>query len=402
MARKVAAEVAVVAINPRHTQVGLRLFPVTCMLVVMSGSCYSVVLPEERADIMYHRYEGGGVVVDGPSLLVRKNFAETLSVSANYYVDNISSASIDVTTSGASKYSEDRKEYSLSATYLADKSLLSAGFTNSDESDYRATTAFFNISQDMFGDLTTINFGYARGNDDVSQNGNKEFSDTVDRQNFRLGISQIITTNLILGINYETIDDEGFLNNPYRNYRYLRNPLDSSQGYQLLQEVYPATRTSDAISLRAAYYLPYRAAIKGNFRYFTDDWGIDANTYQLSYTQPYNDRWTFDARWRWYEQQQADFYSDLFLFASQDDKDYRARDKELSEFSSTTLGVGLTYSLPSFHTTITRSSISLQWDYIEFDYNNFRDISEAEILPGEEKLYDFSANIVTLYFSLWY
>ena len=391
-----------VVTNTRHTRSTFRLFPVTALLVAISGSGYGVVLPEERADVMYHRYEGGGVVVDGPSLLIRKNFAETLSLSANYYVDNISSASIDVTTSGASKYSEDRTEYSFTATYLADKSLLSAGLTNSDENDYQATSFFFNVSQDMFGDLTTVSLGYARGNDDVSQNGNEEFSDTIDRQNFRVGISQVITTKLIIGLNYETIDDEGFLNNPYRNYRYLRNPLDSSQGYQLSQEVYPATRTSDAISLRAAYYLPYRAAIKGDFRYFTDDWGIDANTYQFSYTQPYNDRWTFEARWRWYEQQQADFYNDLFLFASQDNKDYRARDKELSEFSSTTLGIGLTYSLPSFHTMITRSSISVHWDYIKFDYDNFRNLNDTDILPGEEKLYDFSANIVKLYFSLWY
>jgi len=34
------------------------------------------VLPEDRADLLYHSYDGGGVTIDGPSLLVRKQFAD--------------------------------------------------------------------------------------------------------------------------------------------------------------------------------------------------------------------------------------------------------------------------------------------------------------------------------------
>ncbi len=157
MALKAAEVAAVVAVK--------HLPPV---LVLWAVSAQATVLPEERADAMYHRYDGGGVTIDGPSLLVRKNFRETVSVSGNYYVDNVSSASIDVITSGASQYSERRTEYTVSADYLHDKSLISAGYTSSDESDYTSDTAFFSISQDFFGDLTTLNFGYSRGSDDVN------------------------------------------------------------------------------------------------------------------------------------------------------------------------------------------------------------------------------------------
>ena len=54
------------------------------------------MLPEDRADLLYHRYDGGGITIDGPSVLVRKKFGESFSATANYYVDVISSASIDV------------------------------------------------------------------------------------------------------------------------------------------------------------------------------------------------------------------------------------------------------------------------------------------------------------------
>ena len=80
-------------------------------LVSLSWYGHSAVLPEDRADAMYHSFEGGGVKIDGPSVLVRKSFLNKFSVSANYYVDNVSSASIDVLAT-ASRYTEQRKEHS--------------------------------------------------------------------------------------------------------------------------------------------------------------------------------------------------------------------------------------------------------------------------------------------------
>ncbi|MCG8098689.1 MAG: DUF3570 domain-containing protein, partial [Candidatus Thiodiazotropha taylori] len=205
---------------------------------------FATVLPEDRADVMYHRYDGGGVEVDGPSILVRKSVMDTVSLSANYYVDSISSASVDV-VSTASPYTEERTETSLSMDYLHNKTLMSLALTKSDESDYLSETGSFSISHDMFGDLTTVSLGYSVGNDDISRNGDADFGDQVKRQNYRLSLSQILTKNTILGVGWETITDEGFLNNPYRSYRYL-DPL-AGNGYSYLPEVYPRTRTSNAL-----------------------------------------------------------------------------------------------------------------------------------------------------------
>ncbi len=362
----------------------------------------ATILPEERADVMYHQYDGGGITVDGPSILVRKNFRETVSVSANYYVDNISSASIDVIASGASRYGERREEYSLGVQYLHDKSLLSAGFSNSEESDYNADTYYFNLSQDFFGDLTTVTFGYSLGQDEVFQNGNTGFGEDVERHNFRVGVSQIATKRMIIGLDYELITDEGFLNNPYRSYRYLIDPLDPTAGFQLAQEVYPDTRTSDAAALRMRYALPGRRALGAQYRYFTDDWGIDAHTFELSYTRIWREQWTFDAKYRYYEQSAADFYADLFTFESQDDKDWRARDKELSEFSNQTLSLYLTWERPLRYDFFDKTGVTLQWDHIWFDYDNFTDLRVASDVAGEEPTYDFEADVYKLIFTLWY
>lgn len=379
----------------------IRLLLCLSLLIACSAAT-SAVLPEERADVMYHRYNGGGVTIDGPSVLVRKNFIDKVSVSGNYYVDDISSASIDVVTTGASPdgYNEERTEYTVSADYLNDKAMLSAGYTYSDESDYTANTYYIGVSQDFFGDLTNISFGYSRGDDDVSRNKDKDFSESANRNNYTISLSQIITPNFILGISYNFISDEGYLNNPYREYRYV-NPNDPTTQLEAY-EVYPNTRSSDAASIRLMYYLDYRASVSLEYRYFKDDWGIDASTAKLAYTHTFGPNWIFDISYRYYEQNKANFYSDLFATASQDPKDYRARDKELSDFSSNTIGVGISYKLPYENRFMQRSTVNLQWDRIFFDYDDFRDLRDTSASLGEEKLYKFDADIVRLYFTIWY
>jgi Protein of unknown function (DUF3570) len=393
VAPRVALEV-VVAVT-RHLSAAL-------LAALLAAQSQATILPEERADAMYHSYDGGGVTVDGPSLMVRKNFKESVSVAGNYYVDNISSASIDVLTSGASAYTEERTEYSVSGDYLYDKSIVSAGFSHSDESDYQASTYYFGVSQDFFGDLSTLSLGYSLGQDEVSQNGNDFLQEDIDRHSFRVGLNQIVTPSLLLNFNYELVTDEGYLNNPYRSYRYLADPLDPGAGFQFAREVYPQTRTSDAAALQFRYHLPWRAALGGSYRYFTDDWGIDAHTTQLSYTHAWRDHWTVDIKYRWYQQTGADFYQDLFLAPSQDEKDYRARDKELSEFSNQTLSLYLSYQRPLSWHYADKAAVTLQYDRLSFDYDNFSDLTDDAGSPGEEKLYAFDADVFKLIFTVWY
>src|SRR5210317_809236 len=123
------------------------LFAVLGMEIV--APTHASVLPEDRADILYHRYEGGGVTIDGPSILVRKSVGKNVSLAANYYVDMVSSASIDVITT-ASPYTEERTQYSMGMDYLHGNTTMRVNYTTSEESDFDAETVSFSVSQDMF------------------------------------------------------------------------------------------------------------------------------------------------------------------------------------------------------------------------------------------------------------
>jgi hypothetical protein len=373
-------------------------WPAVLLLSLWSSSMlFAAVLPQERSDAMYHSYQGGGMSIDGPSILLRKNIGSNVSVTANYYVDTISGASIDVLAT-ASQYEEERTEQSVGVDYLHNKTLMNLSYTTSSENDFEAKSVSFGLSQDFFGDLTTLSLGYARGNDEVGKRGDDTFLEEAERQNYRLGLTQVITKNMILGLSFENIADQGYLNNPYRAVRFLDE--GSAKGYRFETEVYPNTRTSNAAAITANYYLPYRASIYAEAKVFSDTWGIDANTYKIGYIHTFGDEWIVELRSRFYQQDKADFYQDLYQRS--EEFNFRARDKEMSTFSNIALGLSVSYEFRfSAANWLKKSSINLDFDHVKFNYDDFRNVL-ADAPVGDEPFYQFSANITRLYVSIFY
>lgn len=382
------------------------------------------VLPEDRADALYFRYDGGGVTISGPSVLVRKSIGEHVSVAGNYYIDMVSSASVDVETS-ASPYEDERKQGSFAVDFLHGKSTYSMGYVSSDESDYQAKTMFAAVSHDMFGDLTTIGFSFKNGKNEVFRNlkdastgiiaNDPNFQEEMESKSYSVSLSQIITKNLVLSGQYEVITDEGWLNSPYRSVRYL-DPSDP-RGQALQAEVYPATRSSNAGSIRAKYFLPYRAALDGMYRYFTDTWGVVGHTGELGYVHPFDNpwgggNWILETRVRYYTQSAADFYHDLF--PRRDFANFLARDKELATYSAVTAGIGATYEFKiQRFPWLSRAQINLRYDHMMVSYDDFRDarlgtlgsfgtVPEDPYAPGTEPFYELRANIFQFYISAFF
>ena len=195
-----------------------------------------------------------------------------------------------------------------------------------------------------------------------------------------------------------TPSDEGYLNNPYRSVRYLDG--STANGFSWQPEVYPRTRTSSAFAGRSLYRLPYRAAVKAEYRYFSDTWGIRAHNAELAYTHPIGSRWTIDVRYRYYTQSAADFYSDLF--ARRDAQNFLARDKELSTFTSHTAGVAVAFEWQTGkRLPVSKLGLNAGLDYMRFQYDDFRDVT-AGGAAGEEPAYAFSAYVFRVFGSVWF
>ena len=355
------------------------------------------MLPEDRLDTSYHFYDGDGVTIQGPSLLVRRHVGEQLSVAGSYYVDSVSGASIDAITT-ASPYSEQRTEYGLNVDYLNDSTLIGLSWSNSEETDYSADTYGLSISQEVFAGMTTVSLGYVRGVDEVRRSDVEGFAEDIDRHSWRVGVTQVLTRSLIAELAFETISDEGFLNNPYRQVRF--RDANAPGGFAWEPEVYPGTRTSNAVALRSRWHLPFRAALQANYRYFRDSWGIEGHTAEFGYTHGTLEHLTFDLGYRFHSQNGADFYSDLFPFRAA--QNFRARNKELSPFTSHAARVGLAWDfLRERRSFVERASLGVSYELIRFDYDDFRDV-RTEAPAGEESLFGFDAHVVQTMLSVWF
>ncbi|MGH8267076.1 MAG: DUF3570 domain-containing protein [Steroidobacteraceae bacterium] len=394
---------------PRRAGSRRRLTPFArtlTALCVIAAPALAGVLPEDEADVLYHSYQGGGITIHGPSVLIRKKIGDNLSLSGNYYEDMISSASIDVKLSG-SPYAEVRKQKSIGADYLHGKTTYSVGYINSVEPDYRADTTYYSVSQDMFGDLTTVTLGYRRAWDrvyrDIKSNGviinDPGFRQQTDHRGYTFAVSQILTRNLLADFNYEILTDQGYLANPYRQIRYLS---PGGLGFTQANQVYPNTRTSNAGSVQLKYYLPWRAALTGDYRFYRDTWGIVASTFEAGYTLPAWRHWIFDGSLRYYTQTHADFYSDLFPRANY--QNFEARDRELAAFNSYTLGAGASYEFPVPRAPwIHKSTANVRYDRMMIRYSDFRNaLLAGQYGAGNEPLYRLDANVFQVFVSIWF
>ncbi len=337
----------------------------------------AVDLPEDRAELMYHLYTGGGVTADGPAILVQKTLADAVSLSASYYVDIVSNASIDVVTQ-ASPYHERREETGAGLDYVYRDASIHVAGTQSREPDYTADSASLDVAQDVFGGMTTVNLGYSRGWDTVGRKGYPAFSEPANHWQYRLGVTQVLTARWVMSANAEAISDSGFLSSPYRAARAFG---------AFVPEHDPSTRTSRAVALRATGSIGEEGAVHMLYRYFWDTWGIRADTLEAGYRQYVQKKWLLDGYLRLYQQQHALFYSDNFTTA----QTYMSRNRQLGSYHSIGLGAQASYSLlkqPARYEIKLNGAI----ERLHFQYNDYTDIRTGQ-------LYGFDATVIELFVS---
>jgi hypothetical protein len=332
----------------------------------------AVELPEDRADVMYHRWDGGGTTSDGPALLVRKSLLDRFSLSASYYMDMVSNASIDVVTY-ASPYKERRNEYGVGLDYALRNGLLSVAATTSREPDYQADAFSVDVQQESFGGMTTVALGFSRGSDKV---GRKDigFFDEARHWRYRLGLTQILTRRYLASVNAEVITDDGFLGNPYRSALVF--------GARVPENV-PRTRTGRAVGARITG-AEGSGAVRFDYRYYWDTWDITAHTFEWGFASTFGSRWIGDAHVRYYRQTNALFYSDN----ATENRVYVSRNRQLSTFASVGVGVKLTYNWMSVPNKYDVKFIGAL-ERTRFDYKDFTDVRTG-------RLYSFDANVIQL------
>jgi hypothetical protein len=344
--------------------------------VIAPGAAQAADLPEDRADAMIHVYDGGGVRAVGPAFLVRKKLLDKVSLSASYYIDSVSNASIDVVTT-ASPYKENRSEYGFSVDYAVRDSSMTLALTSSKEPDYTADYVSLDVAQEVFGGMSTVSLGYTRGADKVGKKG-IGFFDTATHWKYRLGVTQILTPTWIASANFEAMSDDGFLGSAYRVARVFGATVPERN---------PRTRTGRAMKFRVIGDIGSRSAVRAEYRYYWDTWAIKAHTVEFGYSRYFGDAWLADASLRYNKQQHALFYSDNATTETV----YVSRNRQLGSFNSLGLGGKLSYSAGKLQGKY-EVKLNGSYEWVRFKYSDFTDVRTGSA-------YSFDASVLQLFVS---
>lgn len=242
---------------------------------------------------------------------------------------------------------ETRKQGDFKVSYEWDEAALDVGGGISTERDYESRFGSLAGRLDFNQKLTSLNLGLSYTNSDTNaildhdatpyiydtsaglraynsistnsqielEGGNKVL--TGNRQDWAatLGLTQVLNKNALIETGVGYTRSTGYLANPYKAVETaFINPGQTGEiltGFAIgLLEKRPDARDQLTANMRYVQYIEdLDAAVHFDYRFFHDDWGINAHTFEADWSQPLGNGWTVTPRIRYYSQDAADFYT---------------------------------------------------------------------------------------------
>lgn len=235
----------------------------------------------------------------------------------------------------------------------------SAGFSASSEYDYLHLGLDGRLERDFNLKNTTAYVGVAYSQDDVDPVGgapiplapmrevgnlsSKAGNDSKDLIDVLVGVTQVLSRRSLLEVSYSWGSSDGYLNDPYKFLSVVDSasgaPVPGPAGSGLGLYVYesrPDSRTKQSLFAEWRHAFD-RDSMAVNFRYMTDDWGIDSATFEARYRWNISDRSYLEPQLRWYTQGAADFYRTV-LFEGDALPRHASADYRLADLDAWTVG----------------------------------------------------------------
>lgn len=281
----------------------------------------------------------------------KKNRSRNLSLEIG--IDAYTSASsdkIDPSTISSPSYSDKRIYPTLnySITNAPGTLILGASASFSTEYDYKSfglgfnaarqsedknreiglkLQAYFDTWQVIYPvELRPANGSQFDGHDD-SRSPRNSYSASVS-------FSQIINKRLQVALLIDGIMQQGLLATKYQRVFFT----DLSERVENL----PDSRIKLPLGLRLNYFVDDRFIIRFFYRYYKDNWGLSAHTMDLELPVKISPFISISPFYRYYTQQQADYFSPYATHAV--NEEFYTSDYDLSKFKSQFFGTGLRFS----------------------------------------------------------
>ena len=242
---------------------------------------------------------------------------------------------------------ETRKQGDFKLGYEWDEAALDVGGGISVENDYESRFGNLSGRWDFNQKLTSLNLGLSYTNSDtraiLDHDATPYIYDTTDaglpvynstssnsqiekiggntvlsgnRQDWTtaFGLTQVLNKNAVIETGIGFTRSTGYMANPYKAVETVF--IDPGQTGDVLRgfatgllEKRPDKRNQWSGNMRYVQYIEgLDASVHLDYRFFHDDWGINAHTFEADWSQPLGNGWIVTPRVRYYSQDAADFY----------------------------------------------------------------------------------------------
>jgi hypothetical protein len=230
------------------------------------------------------------------------------------------------------------------------------GFNVSHEYDFTSVSANAMWQHDTNQKNTTYSYGLNVELDEIEPVGDipepltsmyaqdkGDDSDTRTIVDLLFGVTQVIDRSSLFQVNLSLSETDGYMTDPYKFVSVVDNT--TGEPVDILFENRPDSRSRQSIYGKYKKMLTNKDIFTASYRFMTDDWGIDSNTFDVTYRFTFNSGYFVEPHLRYYDQTEADFY-EYFVRQGEPLSSDLSADYRLGDMEATTVGikVGREYS----------------------------------------------------------
>ncbi len=181
-------------------------------------------------------------------------------------------------------------------------------FAHSKESDYLSRGLAVYGTSEFDKRNTGLSYGLSFVDDRIEP-AFFESAENKETYDAYVGLSRVLDPNTIVSLNFTYGWTRGFQDDPYKRIAKNIEVLPGFFLFQVAPENRPAHRDRRIWFANLKRFFPVlRGSLDFDFRYFSDTWGVDSQTFDIEWYQRIGDKLILRPSYRLYRQGAADFY----------------------------------------------------------------------------------------------
>jgi hypothetical protein len=267
----------------------------------------------ERYEIQTHQFRLTQGLGDGLQLAADLAY-ETMSGASPWYVTP-GAGGRPVQVMSRASIEDARTDLLLGLTRRKDRTGVSLSAGVSTENDYQAINGALGVEHELADRVTTLSAGVGYSADALEPTAGTTATGTADARRDSatayLGYARILGAQTVVQTSLNLTQHDGYLADPYKA-AYVQDS-DGAGTPAIVFDRRPGQRSQLAWLTRLRHFFKAPgAALHADYRYYHDDWEVDAHTVDLAWHQRVGASVRLVPGVRWYSQSQAYFYEPYY------------------------------------------------------------------------------------------